>query len=176
VTFAPSGRQFLTASDDGTMRLWDVVSGLEVRCLKRLARVLCVALSRTAAGRFRGTWTQRAVWDLEIMEKGPSPGEAPGPVSAVAFAPDGRTAFSGSLDQTVRRWTRRRGSKWASAATTRHLQPGGCPGRLRSRRTAVASCSGGAGPAQPSSDRIDAIPSLEEKKREKNRTQRTQLD
>ena len=33
VAFAPTGRQVLTASDDGTMRLWNVASGLEVRRL-----------------------------------------------------------------------------------------------------------------------------------------------
>jgi WD40 repeat protein len=106
LTFAPTGRQVLTASDDGTMRLWDVASGLEVRRLKGYgSRVLSVALSpdgsRALSGHVDGSVR---VWDLENMEEVRHLERHRDQVSAVAFAWDGRTAFSGSLDKTVRRW------------------------------------------------------------------------
>jgi WD40 repeat protein len=106
VAFAPTGRQVLTAGDDGTMRLWDVASGLEVRRLKRYrSRVLCVALSpdggRALSGHVDGSVL---LWDLENMDEIRRLERHRDQVSAVAFAPDGLTAFSGSRDKTVRRW------------------------------------------------------------------------
>jgi WD40 repeat protein len=106
VGFAPTGRQFLTASEDGTMRLWDVTSGLEVRRLKDYgSRVLSVAFSpdgsRALSGHVDGSVR---VWDLESVEEVRRLQRHRAEVSAVAFAPDGRTVFSGSFDKTVRRW------------------------------------------------------------------------
>jgi WD40 repeat protein len=106
VAFAATGRQILTASDDGTMRLWDVASGLEVRRLKGYgSRVLSVAVSsdgsRALSGHVDGSVR---VWDLENMEEICRLERHRAQVTAVAFAPDGRMAFSGSLDKTVRRW------------------------------------------------------------------------
>jgi WD40 repeat protein/tRNA A-37 threonylcarbamoyl transferase component Bud32 len=106
VAFGPTGRQVLTASDDGTMRLWDVASGLEVRRLKGYdSRALCVAVSpdgsRALSGHLDGS---ARVWDLEALEEVRRFERHRGGVTAVAFGSDGRTAFSGSLDGTVRRW------------------------------------------------------------------------
>jgi hypothetical protein len=106
VAIAPTGRQVLSASDDGTMRLWDVASGLEVRRLKgyrspALSLGLSSDGSRALSGHEDGSVR---VWDLENVEEVGRFERHRAEVSAVAFAPDGRTAFSGSLDQTVRRW------------------------------------------------------------------------
>src|SRR5262249_17907601 len=106
VASARGGGQVLTAGDDGTMRLWDVASGLQVRRLKGYrSRVLCVAVSpdgsRALSGHEDGSVR---LWDLENEEEVKRLERHRAEVSAVAFAPDGRTAFSGSLDWTVRRW------------------------------------------------------------------------
>jgi hypothetical protein len=106
VAVAPTGRQLLSASDDGTIRLWDVASGLEVRRLKGYrGRVLSIALSPDGSQALSGHEDGSVrVWDLDNMEEVGRCERHRAAVMAVAFAPDGRTAFSGSLDQTVRRW------------------------------------------------------------------------
>jgi serine/threonine-protein kinase len=106
VAFAPTGRQILSASDDGTMRLWDVASGLEVRRLRgHRSRVLGVAISPDGSRGISGHEDGSArVWDLENMEEITRFERHRAEVMAVAFAPDGRTAFSGSRDRTVRWW------------------------------------------------------------------------
>jgi WD40 repeat protein len=106
VAFAPTGRQILSASDDGTMRLWDVASGLEVRRLRGYrSRVLGVAISPDGSRGLSGHEDGSArVWDLEKMEEITRFERHRAEVMAVAFAPDGRTAFSGSRDRTVRWW------------------------------------------------------------------------
>jgi WD40 repeat protein len=106
VAFAPNGRQILTASDDGTMRLWDVPSGLEVRRLKGYSsRVLSVALSSDGGQALSGHGDGSVrLWDLENMEEVRRFERHRAKVTAVAFAPDGRTAFSASPDETLRRW------------------------------------------------------------------------
>jgi hypothetical protein len=106
VAFALTGRQVLSASDDGTMRLWDVASGLEVRRIKGYrSRVLGVALSpdgsRALSGHEDGSVR---VWDLENEEEVGRFERHRAAVTAVAFAADGRTAVSGSCDKTVRLW------------------------------------------------------------------------
>jgi hypothetical protein len=111
LAFAATGRQVLTASDDGTIRLWDVASGLEVRRIKGYhSRVLSVAISPDGSQALSGHEDGNVrVWDLDNEEEVSRMGRHRAQVTAVAFAADGRTAFSGSLDGTVRRWDTKTG-------------------------------------------------------------------
>jgi hypothetical protein len=106
VAFGLTGRQVLSASDDGTMRLWDMASGLEVRRIKGYrSRVLGVALSpdgsRALSGHEDGSVR---VWDLDNEKEVTRIARHRAAVTAVAFAADGHMAVSGSLDKTVRWW------------------------------------------------------------------------
>jgi WD40 repeat protein len=108
IASSPDGRTAITGGEGGTMRLWDLASGLskEPR-LRHDGGVLAVAFApdgRTAiTGGEDGT---ARLWDLASGQpepRGPALQHA-GPVDAVALSRDGRIAMTGSLDETARLW------------------------------------------------------------------------
>jgi WD40 repeat protein len=122
VAFSPDGRRALSASgrDGGEagggdqpaadIRLWDVDTGQE---LKRFAgesgipvEGLFLPLAFSADGRraLLGLGCMVAVWELESGQVLARMKGHTQELLAVAFAPDGRSALSGSVDGTVRRW------------------------------------------------------------------------
>src|SRR5262249_6258514 len=94
------------ASDDGTMRLWDVASGLQVRRIKGYhSRVLTIAISPDGSLVLSGHEDGSVrLWDLDDEKALRRFERHRAAVTAVAFAPDRGTAIRASLDQTVRRW------------------------------------------------------------------------
>jgi WD40 repeat protein len=106
LAFASSGGRVLSASDDGTIRLWDVASGLQIRRIKGYnSPVLSIAISPDGSQALSGHEDGNVrVWDLDNEEELNRLGRHRDQVTAVAFAADGRTAFSGSRDGTARRW------------------------------------------------------------------------
>ena len=113
VAFSPDGRTLATGSWDGTVRLWDVGTGRELRVMKgHTANVESVAFSpdgkmlASGSGGYLGAeidYTAR-LWDaatgriLKVF-RGHS-----NRVSSIDFSPDGRTLATGSWDNTVRLW------------------------------------------------------------------------
>ncbi len=113
VAFSPDRRLLASASNDGTVRLWDVSSGLELRCLHgHTNQVKSVAFSpdgrRIASASEDGTLR---LWDTasggEIMTLRRHLGQ----VYGVAFSPDGRRIASASEDGSVRIWDSTRGDE-----------------------------------------------------------------
>lgn len=106
VTFVPVGRRALSASMDHSVRLWDLVSGRELRRFARhsgAVREVCVA----ANGRYAVTgsedrtvrlWDVDAGWEIRCLT-----GHTEG-VTAVAFLDDGLQILSSSQDRTLRLW------------------------------------------------------------------------
>jgi len=120
VAFSTDGRILVSEANDETARLWDVLSGQELRTLPNHdGSVAAVALSPDGALGI-STRGNRQQWS-ESEDNEPAGGRlrvwsvATGQVqrillghkadiSCLTFSPDGRTILSGSADRTVRQW------------------------------------------------------------------------
>jgi WD40 repeat protein len=106
VCFSPNGRSALSGSADGTVRLWDVETGRELRRLNAgPGYVNGVAYSpdgrRALAGSTSGAVS---LWELETgRELRRFIGHRDW-VTGVSFSPDGRRGLSGGADLTVHLW------------------------------------------------------------------------
>jgi tetratricopeptide (TPR) repeat protein len=106
VAFRRDGRQLASASNDGTVKLWDVDSGREVRTLRgHTAAVRSVAFdpggTRLASAGADGTVR---LWDLSGGQELHTLRGHKGPVLSVAFHAGGRSLASSGTDGTVRLW------------------------------------------------------------------------
>ncbi len=105
VAISPDGQTLLTASWDGSARLWDVQTGKELRLLGAYLAIQGAVFSPD--GRFFVSWGSGPIVRLWDMETGNVTREFYGHtdvVTSVAFSPDGRTLLSSSRDGTVRLW------------------------------------------------------------------------
>jgi WD40 repeat protein len=106
VAVTPDGHNALSASEDRTLRLWDLDTGLELRCFtgheSRVNSVVVLpdghrALSASEDQTLR-LWDLDTGLELRILEGHRSA------VNGVAVTSDGRHALSASDDQTLRLW------------------------------------------------------------------------
>lgn len=113
VAFSPDGKNVVSASDDNTLKLWDVASGRELRTFRgHSGRVVSVAYSPDGKTAVSGSDDNTIkLWDVASGSKLRTfIGHANG-VTSVAFSPDGDTVVSGSHDSTLKLWDVASGSK-----------------------------------------------------------------
>lgn len=107
IQFNPAnGNQILTASWDGTARIWDLTTRKNIKTYKHdVGGIKCAVFSPD--GRFvltGGSDCTARLWRTATGAKALAYHGHDQPVSCVAFTPDGRKALTGSWDRTVRLW------------------------------------------------------------------------
>lgn len=113
VAFLPNGLRVLSASRDGTLRVWDATTGATRHVWPVAATGLtCMALSRDGKLVLTGDEEQIVrVWDVR---EGRQVIELPAlttRVCALAISPDNRHALTGSGDGVIRLWDLQRGTR-----------------------------------------------------------------
>jgi len=106
VTVTPDGRRLLTASDDATVRAWDMSTGRQLRVLAgHTDRVWGLAVSRDGRTVVTGSLdADIRIWHLETAETKRIINGHSGGVGCVVFTSDGKQLVSASADKTVRFW------------------------------------------------------------------------
>jgi WD40 repeat protein len=106
VAFDPSGSRLATASDDRTIKIWNVSAGTLERTLSgHNSYVKAVAFSRDGRFLASASWDLTArIWDAATGELLRSLTGHASDVTAVAWSADGRFVATASKDKTLRVW------------------------------------------------------------------------
>jgi WD40 repeat protein len=106
VAFLPDGRRGISASDDATLRVWDLESAKEVlRLTGHSASVMSVAVTTDGRRAISGSWDGTVrLWDLDTGKAIRGFKGSWKTVKSVAVSADGKRALSGSDDNLIHVW------------------------------------------------------------------------
>ena len=106
IHFSRDGARVVTASDDGSARVWDAPTGAPLALIRERTTGSSTPRSARMGASSRRSWTIRdlRLWNAstgELVRTLLHPGAF---VGSVAFSNDGQTIAAGLGDGTVRRW------------------------------------------------------------------------
>ncbi|MFM6325201.1 MAG: WD40 repeat domain-containing protein [Microcystis panniformis] len=111
VNFITDSKNLVSGSNDNTIRLWNVETGLEIRTLKgHNDFVQSVNFSPDGKTLVSGSYdTTIKLWNVETGQEIRTLKGHDRSVSSVNFSPDGKTLVSGSWDKTIKLWSNETG-------------------------------------------------------------------
>lgn len=104
LAITPNGRMVASGSDDKTIRVWDVNTGVE---MLRFKSDEMIGLSFSIDGKLLASTSNRSMirlWDMTTVKQLPSLNGENGFAKALAFSPDSKTLASGSREGTIHLW------------------------------------------------------------------------
>jgi WD40 repeat protein len=103
--FSPDGTKVLTASWDGTARLWDISTKAEIRSYRHDGRVNSGTFSANGGLILTASSDRTAsIWETTTGKELTRLIGHDGPINLAEFSPDGRKIVTASSDQTIRLW------------------------------------------------------------------------
>ncbi|AOX00430.1 hypothetical protein BJP34_14050 [Moorena producens PAL-8-15-08-1] len=106
IAFSPDGKQIISGSDDGTVRLWNTETGQLIHTLEgHTDDVNGIAFSPDGKQILSGSYDDTLrLWDTETGQLIHTLEGHTSSVTEIAFSRDGKQILSGSFDNTVRLW------------------------------------------------------------------------
>ena len=104
--FSPDGARVVTASEDGTARIWDAETGAQLRTLEgHTGFVYCCAFSPDDARVVTASEDETVrIWDAETGAELRTLEGHTDLVNCCAYSPDGARVMTASWDKTARIW------------------------------------------------------------------------
>ena len=104
--FSPDGTRIVTASRDGTARIWDAITGAEIRVLRgHEYAARSAAFSPESTRIVTASWDNTArIWDAVSGSEIRVLRGHEDCVESAAFSPDGTRIVTASWDKTARIW------------------------------------------------------------------------